>query len=88
MEKDIIKVSADIGEKMIENGAEISRAEDTVRRILAASGISGAHIICTYSFIIINTDNGMTARRITRNELNLYEIDRLNSISRELCGGK
>ena len=40
MEKDIIKVSADIGEKMIENGAEISRAEDTVRRILEASGIS------------------------------------------------
>ena len=88
MKKDIIKVSADIGEKMIENGAEISRAEDTVRRILEASGISGAHIICTYSFIIINTDHGMTARRITRTELNLYEIDRLNSMSRELCGGK
>ena len=88
MKQSIEEKAVAIGARMVENGAEISRVEDTVFRILKASGTENIQVFCISSVIIVGTENGVTAKRIRKNDLNLWEIDRLNAVSRAICSGE
>ncbi len=85
MDRSYLKKICAVGAAMIENGAEISRAEDSLRRMLFARGLS-ASVFCLNSLMIVVCDDEVFVSRIDKNELNLSEIDRLNAVSRELCG--
>lgn len=85
MKKNIEKTAINIGSKMIENGAEINRVEDTVTRILKSAGMEDINVFCISSMIIVSTENKVVTKRIRKNDLNLYEIDSLNSLSRAIC---
>lgn len=85
---EIEQIALDIGAKMIENGAEINRVEDTITRILSSRRIKKASVFCISSIIIISTQNKVYAKRIRRNDLNLFGIEQLNSESRCICEGK
>lgn len=73
--------------KMIENGAEISRAEDSARRMLASLGFINYAVFCLSSLVTICADGYVVMNRINENNLNLSEIDRLNTLSRCICNG-
>ncbi len=88
MKESIEKTAINIGSRMIENGAEINRVEDTVTRILESAGIKEINVFCISSMIIISTENKVETKRIRKNDLNLYEIDSLNSLSRAICSNK
>lgn len=85
MNNNIVDISSEIGKLIIENGGEISRAEDTIRRILISNNVKNFSIFCISSVVIVSTDNYISIKRITKNELNLYEIDKYNSVSRAIC---
>lgn len=85
MDNKLIDISSEIGKRIIENGGEVSRAEDTIRRILASQGIKNFSVFCINSVVIVGTDNHISIKRITKNDLNLFEIDKYNSISRAIC---
>lgn len=69
---------------MIENGAEISRAEESLRRMLSSSGIKG-NAFCLNSIVVLICSDDVLVRRINKNDLNLAEIDRLNAVCRDIC---
>jgi uncharacterized membrane protein YjjP (DUF1212 family) len=85
MGNSIEETAIQLGCKMIENGAEISRVEDTIDRILKSNNIKNADIFCLNSIIIISSKNCVKVKRIKRNDLDLFAIDELNTRSRAIC---
>lgn len=73
---------------LLENGAEISRVEDTAKRLLVSNGNKEINIFCLSSILIISTENTTLVKRIKKNDINLLKIDYLNSLSRAICNGK
>ncbi len=80
------------GKLMLENGAEIYRVEDTIRRMLAVSGLKTGESYVTNTGIMVNLDDpsvdSMTViRRISSRNMDLNMISLVNNISREFCAG-
>ena len=85
MEKEkILGLSANIGCEIIANGGEISRAEDTVKRINYAFG-EECEIFALPSLLIAQSGEDVIVRRICKNDINLSELERLNALSRKIC---
>lgn len=81
------------GKLMLENGAEIYRVEDTIRRMLAVSGLKTGESYVTNTGIMVTLDDpsmdSMTViRRISSRNMDLNKISIVNNISREFCDGK
>lgn len=81
----IEETALEIGAKMIENGAEINRVEDTITRLLDSQKIKNSSVFCINSIIIISSGNTVYTKRIRRNDLNLFNIEQLNNQSRCIC---
>ncbi|MBQ3553180.1 MAG: threonine/serine exporter family protein [Clostridia bacterium] len=85
----ILDASSRIGYLMLSYGAEISRVEDTARRICMAYGADEAHVFAISSSIVITlVRSGETltqTRRVTAITTNLDRVDRLNHLSRMIC---
>ncbi len=91
--EDLLCVSLDIGEKMLISGAEISRVEDSVRRILMTYDMQRADVFTITSSIVATvTDregNTITqTRRIRKYHTDLNKLDALNALSRKICADK
>lgn len=74
-----------IGADLIKNGAEVSRAEDSMKRMLTSCGCENFTVFCVSSFVIVYADGNVVMKRIINNSLDLSEIDRLNTLSRRIC---
>ena len=76
----------------VENGGEISRAEETVIRICKADGASDINAFIIPSLIsvtaVFDSKEITTTRRIYKNDLNLGRLEEINRISRQLCSDK
>ena len=86
----ILTCAINIGEQLLVSGAEISRVEDTIRRICDAYGIKQSHIFSIASCIIVSleTKEGewiTQTRRILSYGTNMWRLDRLNDLSRKIC---
>lgn len=91
--EEILTSAINIGEQLLVSGAEISRVEDTIRRICAAYGIKQSHIFSIASSIIVTleTEDGQwitQTRRIHSYGTNMWRLDRLNNLSRKICATK
>ena len=51
--EEVLTCAINIGEQLLVSGAEISRVEDTIRRICNAYGIRQSHIFSIASCIIV-----------------------------------
>lgn len=76
--------SVDIAEKIIENGGEISRAEETVKRINNAFE-QDCRVFALPTLIIAQCGDFTQIRRIIPHDADLAELTRLNSLSRSIC---
>lgn len=77
--------SVDIAEKIIENGGEISRAEETIKRINNAFG-QDCRVFALPTLIIAQCGDFTQIRRIIPHDADLAKLTRLNSLSRKICG--
>lgn len=81
-----------LGLEIVENGGEISRAEDTVERLCIAQGAERVNVFIIPSLISvtakINGEEVTTTRRIYKTNLNLGRLEEINNTSRVLCGDK
>ena len=78
------------GEAILENGGEVSRVEDSIRRICTAYGLPRADVFCITSSIVttvyFNRDDSCTqTRRITHTENDFDRLGRVNALSRQIC---
>lgn len=79
-----------LGEQLQLCGAEVSRVEDTIRRICLAYGAVRTDVFCITSSIVATLflpDGGTCTqtRRVQNPHNDLGRLDRLNQLSREIC---
>lgn len=78
-----------IGKEMLICGAEVSRVEDTITRICYAYDITEVDVFTITSSIVttikVKNDIYTQTKRILNYDTNLDRLDRLNSLSREIC---
>ncbi len=75
------------------NGGEVHRVEDTIERICKSFGAVHVEVYTITNFITasVRMADGETSqqmRRITDTVNNMYAVEELNKISRDLCNGK
>ena len=88
----ILGKALDIGENIIRCGGESHRIEDTVTRICTAYGAVHTDVFALPSLVIasIRLGDGSTAsqvRRVYKTSNNMYKLDEMNKISRDVCNG-
>lgn len=91
--EELLRSALDIGEKMLISGAEISRVEDSVRRILMTYDMKHADVFTITSSIIVtvtDADNHTLTqtRRIHKYSTDLDKLHNLNALSRKICADK
>lgn len=89
--KEILRLSIFLGELMISNGVETSRAEDSILRICNSRGYKHVTVFATPTCIIIADEkfDGLSfMRSIKRRSIDLNKIDQLNTLSRRFVENK
>ena len=88
-QREVLDVVTDIGYYILRYGGEISRAEDTVRRIGAAYSMDEVHVFAIATSIIITVEKSgkslTKTRRIAEPITNLDRVDSYNALSRKIC---
>lgn len=89
----VLSLALDLGKSMVKCGAEMNRVEETVVRIGYAYGMKKTEVFSVISMIhatVIDSDNRTHSqmRRISSSGVNFEKLERLNSLSREICATK
>ena len=79
-----------IGEEMLVSGAEVSRVENSIKRICMAYGAEKVDVFSITSAIFVTVYSPMfgavtQTRRITSARYDLYKLSRLNELARRIC---
>lgn len=90
---DVLNVCTEIGRILLENGAEISRTEDTLERIAHYYGVTESDFfVLTNGILSSATDstgtNSARVKFIPSNSANLAKVTAINQLSREICSGR
>lgn len=87
--KKIFDVSVELAADIVENGGEISRAEETVVRICRFAGAKDINVFIIPSLVSASADFSgeryTVTKRIYKNNLNLGRLEETNNTSRKLC---
>lgn len=80
----------DIGQYMLQSGGEVSRVEDSIRRLCKAFGAEQTDVLTITSCIIVTITapsfGAITqTRRVTEQKLDLRRLESLNALSRRIC---
>ena len=86
----LISCALDIGEQMLLSGAEVGRVETSVKLICTAYGCRRTDVFTITSSIVVSIVSAegshiTQSRRILGTSTDLTRLDRLNSLSREIC---
>lgn len=89
----ILTKALDIGEYIVRSGGEAHRIEDTIQRICSAYGAEHTDVFALPSLVIagVRMPDGTSSsqvRRIYKTSNNMYKLDALNNLSRDVCSGK
>ncbi|WP_353989259.1 threonine/serine exporter family protein [Pediococcus argentinicus] len=78
------------GKIMIENGSEMARAEDTMKRIAQNSGVSNLKIFATVTGLIVSIPETPSAQieNIDRRAIDLEKVSAVNTYSRQYAEQK
>lgn len=87
--EDAVFIAMELGEQILRCGGEVSRVEDTIRRICTAYGATDIDVTAIMSLIVSTVEfDGETVVRtrwITGGVTNLGRLSRLNDLSRRIC---
>lgn len=86
----LLDTAIEAGYRLLENGAEINRVEESIQRILQAYGIGNCDVFAIPSVIIVTlyVEGDVPQTRIKRiysRETNLDQITQLNDLCRRIC---
>ena len=89
----LVSTTADVGYLLISSGAEISRAEESMRRIFRAYGVENGEVfaIPTFLSVSVGTAEGrpVTAiRRIASRQTDMRRVALANDLCRRICFAK
>ena len=85
----LLNFSSELGRRLLQNGAEIYRVEESIEFLLAAYGYRQVEVFAIPAFIVLNIQteerNYNRAVRVRASSLNLRKLHRLNALCRDLC---
>lgn len=92
-EKEIVELALQAGHLLLENGAEISRVEDTMERICSHYGVQSANefVIGNGIFMTAGSGNGNVFAKVEYIPVSRTHLDKVaavNQLSREIAEGK
>jgi len=92
-ENKAIKLAVLAGETMLASGAETSRVEDTMMRLMEKSGLTECEAFCTSTGIFASAEDEdgrpvTVIRRLQLRQSNFEKIARVNELSRRYVEGK
>lgn len=82
--EEVINISMSMGQVLLQNGAETSRVEDTIRRFCQRHGYFSLNVFVTPTVIVIGeTETGESTRvcRVFTRTTNLHIISKINDFS-------
>ena len=81
----------ELGIRLLRNGAEIYRVEESVRRVLEIYGVDGINVFAIPSLILINFSaaghNYSKSVRVRGTINNMERLNLLNALCRKICDG-
>ena len=87
--EDAVFIAMELGEQILRCGGEVSRVEDTIRRICTAYGATDIDVTAIMSLIVstveFDGDTVVRTRWITGGVTNLGRLSKLNDLSRRIC---
>lgn len=87
----LLNFTCELGIRLIRNGAEIYRVEESIERVIHAYGYNSVEVFAIPSFIIINIQteekNYNKSIRVRASVNNLDRLNSLNALSRKICNG-
>ena len=88
----VLEVATLAGELLLRNGAEISRIEDTMERVLRAYGIEDYHVYAIANGIFataneLGSDHCSSLRNVSQEGINLRRVEAINQVSRQISQG-
>ena len=85
----LLNFSCEMGRQLLQNGAEIYRVEESIRRLLAAYGRTETEVFAVPSCIILSVQEGernyAKAARTQTTANNLRKLSNLNALCRDIC---
>lgn len=89
----VSRLALDIGAGIISCGGEVSRAEDSAKRIALALGMKECEVFALNSFILLTSvsssgETSAISRNLGAPSTDLTKLEILNSVSRGLCSGR
>ncbi len=90
--REFLFIALNIGEEMLRSGAEVSRVEDSIRRICMAYGAKRVEVFVITTIIVATVYSPVfgavtQTRRIISASYDLHRLTRLNNLSRRICSG-
>ena len=86
--EDVLKFASDAGRVLLENGAEISRVEETMERIADNYGESGERFFVLSNGIFTTGKSYANAEFIPMKGARLEKVVEVNQLSREIAAHK
>ena len=89
----ILKTALDIGELILRCGGEPHRIEDTIERVCSAYGAEHTEVFALPSLVISSVympdgKYSSQVRRIYQTSNDMYMLENVNKLSRDVCAGK
>lgn len=88
----LLEFSGEMGKRLIKNGAEMYRVEESLQLILTAFGVHNVKVFAIPSIIMISfklNDHLYAGQfRLKGNGINLERLEQLNALSRRICAGE
>lgn len=89
----LLNLAAELGSGLMQNGAETSRVEESVRRFVNAYHESEVEVFAVANCIIlsITLDDASTImkqKRVLKRRVNLQRVSRLNNLCRRACAAR
>lgn len=88
-----LSCAMDIGEMLLQNGAEVSRVEDTIRRLCLSQGVEKVAVFSItlniqVTIVLNDLQTCTQTRRVSFIKTDTKRIDALNQLSRDICTQK
>ena len=88
----VLNFACELGIRLIRNGAEIYRVEESIERVIKAYDYEKVEVFAIPSFIIINievdTKNYTKSIRVRMSSNNLDRLNKMNDLCRKICAEK
>lgn len=85
----MLNFACELGMRLIKNGAEIYRVEESIKRLTKAYGYENTEVFAIPAFIILNIEangkNYTKSIRVKGEALNLERLRAINSLCRNIC---